>query len=549
VTRPAPVIHTSGACGGLRFPRSTVRRFPPRRAAGCDASPPRPRSSHRRGTILTTFRSLGVLPAVADALEARGIVEPFPIQAMTLPVALGGSDIIGQAKTGTGKTLAYGVPLLQRIAAGPAAGHLTSGHSAAGGRPHALVVVPTRELCSQVTADLAAAAALSGARVLAVYGGRAFEPQVAALARGVDVVVGTPGRLLDLARRRHLDLSGVQVLVLDEADEMLDLGFLPDVESIIAATPASRQTMLFSATMPASVAALARRYLRTPTRVRADDPADTGATVAAVTQHVFRAHAMDKVEILARILQAEGRHLSMVFCRTKRTAAKVAEDLAGRGFAAAAVHGDLGQGAREQALRAFRGGKVDVLVATDVAARGIDVQDVTHVVNFQCPEDENTYLHRIGRTGRAGRSGIAVTFVDWDDLHTWGMTNRALNLPFADPVETYSTSEHLYEALAIPAGAGGVLPRAQRVRAGLAAEHVEDLGERGRAAGRRAPAQARKRTVPQAEARQRALPQAEARQRAVPAGPRRRRRSRHQAAPAPHAALRATTAAPAEAVA
>ena len=262
-------------------------------------------------------------------------------------------------------------------------------------------------------------------------------------------MVGTPGRLIDLAqqgpRPRH-----VRSLVLDEADEMLDLGFLPDVEKIVRRIPAGRQTMLFSATMPGAIIALARRYMHHPTHIRAVDPDDDGQTVKAVEQHVFRAHAMDKPEMLARILQAEGRGLTLVFCRTKRTAAKVADDLADRGFAAAAVHGDLGQGAREQALRAFRNGKVDVLVATDVAARGIDVDDVTHVINYQCPEDEKTYVHRIGRTARAGKKGIAVTFVDWDDMPRWGLINKALGLGFAEPEETYSTSDHLYEELDIP---------------------------------------------------------------------------------------------------
>jgi len=417
-----------------------------------------------------------VHPEIATALDAVGITTPFPIQAMTLPVGLAGRDIIGQAKTGTGKTLGFAIPVLQAIAADDGAPRT--------GPPRALVVVPTRELCVQVTGDIRTAGSRLGVRTLAVYGGRSYEPQVEALRAGVDVVVGTPGRLLDLARQRHLDLSQVRSLVLDEADEMLDLGFLPDVERIVAMIPANRQTMLFSATMPGLVVNLARRYMRQPTHIRAATP-DEGITVAATEQHVFRAHALDKVEMLARLLQAEGRGLTMIFCRTKRTAAKVADDLTDRGFAAAAVHGDLGQGAREQALRAFRSGKVDVLVATDVAARGIDVEDVTHVVNYQCPEDEKTYLHRIGRTARAGKSGVAVTLVDWDDLPRWSLVNSALELPFANPPETYSTSAHFYEALDIPRAATGKLPRADRTRAGLAAEEVEDLGETGRARSRR----------------------------------------------------------------
>jgi superfamily II DNA/RNA helicase len=281
---------------------------------------------------------------------------------------------------------------------------------------------------------------------------------------------------------------------LDEADEMLDLGFLPDVEKLLAMTPASRQTMLFSATMPGAVVALARRYMTQPTHIRAMGEERDGHTVKAVEQFVYRAHAMDKVEMLARMLQAEGRGLTIIFSRTKRTAAKVADDLADRGFAAAAIHGDLGQGAREQALRAFRNGKVDILVATDVAARGIDVENVTHVVNYQCPEDEKTYLHRIGRTARAGNTGVAVTFVDWDDMPRWGLINRALDLGIPDPQETYSSSEHLFTDLDIPQGATGRLPKADQTREGLSAERVEDLGETGKSSGRSAGRPARGRS-------------------------------------------------------
>ncbi len=357
--------------------------------------------------------------------------------------------------------------------------------------PQALVVVPTRELCQQVTNDLLTAGKVRNVRVLAIYGGRAYEPQVEALKKGVDVIVGTPGRLLDLAGQRKLDLSHIRGLVLDEADEMLDLGFLPDVERIITMLPPKRQTMLFSATMPGAVISLARRYMSQPTHINATSPDDEGTTVKNTVQHVYRAHNMDKPEMLARILQADGRGLAMIFCRTKRTAADIAEQLEKRGFASGAVHGDLGQGAREQALRAFRNGKVDVLVCTDVAARGIDVEGVTHVVNYQSPEDEKTYLHRIGRTGRAGAKGIAITLVDWDDIPRWQLINKALDLKFPDPPETYSTSPHLFEELGIPAGTKGVLPRADRTRAGLRAEEVEDLGEtggRGRKAAAPAPA-------------------------------------------------------------
>ncbi|MGW0978785.1 DEAD/DEAH box helicase [Streptomyces griseus] len=424
-------------------------------------------------------------------------MSPFPIQELTLPVALSGSDVIGQAKTGTGKTLGFGLPLLERVTvpADVEAGRATPEQLT--DAPQALVVVPTRELCQQVTNDLLTAGKVRNVRVLAIYGGRAYEPQVEALKKGVDVIVGTPGRLLDLAGQRKLDLSHIRGLVLDEADEMLDLGFLPDVERIITMLPPKRQTMLFSATMPGAVISLARRYMSQPTHINATSPDDEGTTVKNTVQHVYRAHNMDKPEMLSRILQAEGRGLAMIFCRTKRTAADIAEQLEKRGFASGAVHGDLGQGAREQALRAFRNGKVDVLVCTDVAARGIDVEGVTHVINYQSPEDEKTYLHRIGRTGRAGAKGIAITLVDWDDIPRWQLINKALDLKFPDPPETYSTSPHLFEELGIPAGTKGVLPRAERTRAGLRAEEVEDLGETGgRSRKAAAPAPAREEREP-----------------------------------------------------
>jgi superfamily II DNA/RNA helicase len=431
-----------------------------------------------------SFADFAIHPDIVASLADHGITSPFPIQAMTLPVALGRHDIIGQAKTGTGKTLGFGIPLLNGVISPQDDAWANFTYA---GKPQALAVAPTRELAVQVAGDLERAGKKRGIRVLTVYGGRAYEPQIEALQRGVEVVVGTPGRLIDLAKQGHLDLSRAKTVVLDEADEMLDLGFLPDVEKLLAMTPPNRHTMLFSATMPGAVVALARRYMSQPTHIRAmsESEGDTSQTVKATTQHVYRAHAMDKTEMLARILQARGRGLTIIFSRTKRTAAKVADDLMERGFAAAPIHGDLGQGAREQALRAFRSGKVDILVATDVAARGIDVENVTHVINYQCPEDEKTYVHRIGRTGRAGNTGVAVTFVDWDDVPRWGLINKALDLGIPSPEETYSSSPHLYEELDIPAEAKGRLPKAQQTRAGLDAEVLEDLGETGKSSGRR----------------------------------------------------------------
>ena len=263
--------------------------------------------------------------------------------------------------------------------------------------------------------------------VVSIYGGRPYEPQIEALQKGVDVVVGTPGRLLDLAQQGHLRLGGLSMLVLDEADEMLDLGFLPDIERILRQIPDERQAMLFSATMPDPIITLARTFMKQPTHIRAEAP-HSSAVHATTEQFVYRAHALDKVELVTRVLQANGRGATMVFTRTKRTAQKVADELAERGFKVGAVHGDLGQAAREKALKAFRTGDVDVLVATDVAARGIDIDDITHVINYQIPEDEQAYVHRIGRTGRAGKAGIAVTLVDWDELARWEMIDKALGL-------------------------------------------------------------------------------------------------------------------------
>ncbi len=415
-------------------------------------------------TPLTThphlsFAQLGVRDEIVRALAEEGKEFAFAIQEQTLPMALAGDDLIGQARTGMGKTLAFGVPLLHRIT--------TDTTRPLTGTPRALVVVPTRELCLQVHGDLVAASKYLQAdesrklTVTAIYGGRPYEPQIEALQKGVDVVVGTPGRLLDLAQQGHLQLGGLSVLVLDEADEMLDLGFLPDIERILKQIPNERQAMLFSATMPDPIITLARTFMNQPTHIRAEG-VQGAATHDTTEQFVYRAHALDKVEMVSRILQAQGRGATMIFTRTKRTAQKVSDELAERGFKVGAVHGDLGQIAREKALKAFRNGDIDVLVATDVAARGIDIDDITHVINYQIPEDEQAYVHRIGRTGRAGKTGIAITLVDWDELERWSMIDKALKLDCPDPSETYSNSPHLYEELNIPADAGGSIGAARK---------------------------------------------------------------------------------------
>jgi superfamily II DNA/RNA helicase len=391
-----------------------------------------------------------VLPEICDALDRVGITTPFAIQEMTLSIALTGTDLIGQARTGTGKTLAFGIPVLQRSVApsDPAYAGLPQG------KPQALVVTPTRELALQVSGDLALAGADLGLRVVTVYGGVGYETQIDTLKTGVDIVVGTPGRLIDLCNRRVLDISHVHALVLDEADEMLDPGFLPDVETLLRKTPESRQTMLFSATMPAAIVGLARMHMRHPMNIRAESSYES-ATVPATAQYIYQAHDLDKPEIIGRVLQAEDAEKVIVFTRTKRQAQRVADDLTERGFKASPLHGDMAQVSREKAMAKFREDKIQVLVATDVAARGIDVQGVSHVINYTCPEDEKNYVHRIGRTGRAGASGTAITFVDWADLHRWKLINTALDLPFDAPVETYSTSEHLFHDQDIAPGTRG----------------------------------------------------------------------------------------------
>ncbi|MFD4430935.1 DEAD/DEAH box helicase [Nocardia sp. NPDC058497] len=424
--------------------------------------------------IPPSFAELGVREEIVRALGEIGIERTFAIQELTLPLALAGEDLIGQARTGMGKTFGFGVPLLHRIATAD------TGTTPLDGTPRALVIVPTRELCIQVTKDLENASKYltnhqGSLKVAAIYGGRPYDTQIAALRDGVDVVVGTPGRLLDLANQNHLILGKIGVLVLDEADEMLDLGFLPDIERILAMVPDKRQTMLFSATMPGPIITLARTFLTRPTHIRAE-LANDSAVHDRTAQFVYRAHALDKSELVARVLQAESRGATMIFTRTKRTAQKVADDLAERGFAVGAVHGDLGQIAREKALTKFRKGTIDVLVATDVAARGIDIDDVTHVVNYQCPEDEKTYVHRIGRTGRAGRTGVAITLIDWDELHRWASIDKALGLGIPDPAETYSRSPHLYSDLGIPEGVTGIVRKPKPVRE--ESDVVEERAER-----------------------------------------------------------------------
>ena len=418
-----------------------------------------------------TFKDLGIDSDIVQALEAKGITSPFPIQEQAIPLALTGQDIIGQAKTGTGKTLGFGLPLIQSLGLDPAHG------------AKALVVVPTRELAIQVAEDLKLATSNRSTTVAAIYGGKAYEGQVAEIDAGAQIIVGTPGRLIDLSKQKKLDLQHIQFMVLDEADEMLDLGFLPDVERLFAYTPTHRQTMLFSATMPGAIVSLARKYQNKPVHIRVNDP-DEGLTKADIKQFVYRAHSLDKDEVVGRILQAEARGKTIIFCRTKRQAGKLSEELIDRGFNASALHGDMTQEARERSMTGFRTGKKDILVATEVAARGIDVDDVTHVINYSVPEDEKAYLHRVGRTGRAGRLGIAVTFVDWDDLPRWTHIDKELSFGQPEPMETYSSSEHLFTDLNIPAGTKGRIRASTKVDTKPSGSNSRNQGSKPRTSER-----------------------------------------------------------------
>jgi superfamily II DNA/RNA helicase len=385
--------------------------------------------------VTKTFRDLGVDGALCDALEAKGITHPFPIQELTLPLALKGHDLIGQARTGTGKTLAFGLPLLQRV--DPDAGHT-----------QALVIVPTRELCLQVYEDLQIGAARDLTSI-SVYGGVGYEEQTEALQGGAHVVVGTPGRLLDLLNRRVLDLSKVTQLVLDEADEMLDMGFLPDVERLIEACQGDdRHTMLFSATMPTAIVKLARRYMDHPTFTRADH--EQKETAPNVTQHFFQVHRMDKPRLLARILQDQDRGGVYVFVRTKHMADRLVNDLEELRVPAIAIHGDLRQQTREKNLDRFRAGKATVLVCTEVAARGLDVSGVTHVVNYDCPDDEKMYLHRIGRTARAGEAGVAITFAEFNEVDRLNVIRKKVDATDTEVLQVFSTSKVLGELFTLP---------------------------------------------------------------------------------------------------
>lgn len=401
--------------------------------------------SHERLTNVApqTFADLGVAIEIVEALACADVTSPFAIQDLAIPLALDGKDIIGQARTGTGKTFGFGVPLLDRI-------FDDAEVTPFDGSPRGLVIVPTRELCLQVAEDLKGAAAQLPLNILAIYGGVPFDNQIEDLAKGADVVVGTPGRLRDLSRQDILNLSGVEIVVLDEADEMLEQGFLEDVQALVKMSSPKRQTLLFSATIPGPIAALTRQLMNRPVMIQADS-GSAQATHESTAQLVFQSHKLDRMSALARILQTPGRGRAIVFARTKKQAGLIAEDLAKLGFRAGAIHGDMRQEAREKSLNAFRQDEIDVIVATDVAARGIDVDNVTHVINYQCPEEDRSYVHRIGRTGRAGQSGIAISLIGWDEVQRWNAIAETLNLPqFINPPQWFSTTPEFLDAFNLP---------------------------------------------------------------------------------------------------
>ena len=344
---------------------------------------------------MTSFSQLGLRPELVQTVTALGYAEPTPIQAGVIPVMLAGHDVLGQAQTGAGKTAAFALPILQNLA--PRAGHVQT-----------LVLAPTRELAQQVARAFSEYGRGMDVSVLAVYGGASYDPQIRQLRRGVDIVVGTPGRLLDLARRRILDLGRITTLVLDEADEMLSMGFIEDIETLLAQTPDSRQTALFSATLPAPIRHLARDYMRSPQAVTIKRKQ---LTVDTVDQRHYLVNQRDKLAALTRLFEVEDPARALIFARTRVSTGELASALGARGIPAEALNGDMSQASREQVLRRFRQGRVSVLVATDVAARGLDIDDISHVFNYDLPQDPEVYVHRVGRTARAGKNGVAITLI------------------------------------------------------------------------------------------------------------------------------------------
>ena len=414
-------------------PRGRRRRRNPSDRSGSDVSPGRPTQPLTTFKVLppvptpTGFAALGVPDHVDAGLAAAGFAQPFAIQKEAIPVGLQGRDVCGRAKTGSGKTLAFGVPMLSRIS-----------ERAEPMRPLGLVLVPTRELAVQVAEVLEPVAMHSGRRVLPVYGGSSRHQQVDLLAAGIEIVVATPLRLIDLLKSNEIDVSGVEVVVLDEADRMADDGFTPQVEWILRRCTGRNQTMLFSATLDGDVGHLIRAYLRDPVEVAIDAATDTVGTM----HHLWLAvHHMDKDKVVAAISRGAGK--TVVFCQTKRVCDRVSDNLKALGVNAAAIHGDLPQPSREKALRRFAEGELAVLVATDVAARGIDIDDIAVVIHYEPAKDNKDYLHRSGRTARAGRDGWAVTLVEYNQHTQVTILQRTMRMPLTKAVEVFSNNPKL----------------------------------------------------------------------------------------------------------
>lgn len=361
------------------------------------------------------FQSFGLSAELLRAVGEQGYSEPTPIQAKAIPVVLEGRDVMASAQTGTGKTAAFTLPLLERL-------RRDAGKSR---KVRALILVPTRELAAQVQTSLATYGRHTPVRSEAIFGGVSINPQIARLRRGVEALIATPGRLIDHMQRRTVDLSGLEVLVLDEADRMLDMGFLPAIERIVKALPRQRQTLLFSATFPNEIAALARRYLNDPVRVETAPP---NSTVEAIAQRAIRVDQGRKRELLSRLIDSRDWRQVLVFTRTKHGANRLARQLTTDGLSAAAIHGNKSQGARTKALADFKQRRVRVLVATDIAARGLDIDQLPHVVNFDIPHVPEDYVHRIGRTGRAGREGLAVSLVSADENGLFAAIRRLVKV-------------------------------------------------------------------------------------------------------------------------
>jgi ATP-dependent RNA helicase DeaD len=411
-------------------------------------------------TMNDSFAALGLSPETLKGIDAAGFEAPTPIQTQAIPILLAGEDLVAQAQTGTGKTAAFALPLVERL--DPEAA-----------RPQALVLCPTRELAVQVSEAVYSLGRQRGFRVLPVYGGQPIDRQLRALRQGVQIVVGTPGRLLDHLRRKTLDLAGVATVVLDEADEMLDMGFIEEIELILDELPEERQIALFSATIPEPIARLARKYLRDPRRVTIEA---TPQTVPQIRQCYYEVLPAHKLDALTRILDMETPGPTIIFCRTKREADELGEHLRGRGFVAESLHGDMGQAERDRAMRRFRQGQTDLLVATDVAARGLDIETVTHVINYDIPWDVEGYTHRIGRTGRAGREGDAITLVSPRERRQLKLIERATGTRIA-PVRLPTAADiaarrrELFRESVVGAVSGGGLDEFLIMVEELAGEH------------------------------------------------------------------------------